>query len=144
MDERIALTGIILCVLLSVGKAQQCDTLPSDNTIESNLQVLPVGEGGEDPNIDPNLLTIMYTCTAQGMTMGSYRELSVIVTYDNVANSPQSRQFDLECVSGGGNLGWQAIDGSLDPAPSGFESLETRTNCSQCRVSADNDHDCVG
>ena len=123
---------------------QECDTLPTDSILESNLQNFLVSEGGEDPSIDPNLLTVTYTCMAQGMTMGSYREVSVVVTYDNVANSPQSRQFDLECVLSGGNTGWQGIGGSLDSAPSGFESLETRTNCSRCRISANNDHDCVG
>ena len=125
--------------------AQVCDTLPSDSTLENNLQSLLISEGGEDPSIEPNLLTVTYTCMAQGMTMSSYREVSVIVTYNNVANSPQSRQFDLECVSGGGGtLGWQSIGGSLDFAPSGFETLETRTNCSQCRRNANNDYDCVG
>ena len=124
--------------------AQECDTLPSDSILESNLLSLLVSEGGEDPSIDPNLLTVMYTCMAQGMTMGSYREVSVIVTYNNVANSAQSRQFDLQCVLSGGNTGWQGIGGSLDSAPSGFETLETRTNCSQCSIVANNDHDCVG
>ena len=145
MDERITLTVIILCVLFSVGKAQlECDTLPSDGTVESNLQNFLVSEGGESNSIDPNLLTVMYTCMAQGMTMGSYREVSVIVTYNNVLNSPQSRQFDFECVLSGGTPGWQGISGSFDSAPSGFETLETRTNCSQCREGADNDHNCVG
>ena len=124
--------------------AQECDTLPSDNTIEDNLQTLLFSEGGENPDINPNLLTVMYTCMAQGMTMGSYREVSVIVTYDNVANSPQSRQFELECLSSqGGSTGWQGY--SLNLAPTGFETLETRTDCSLCRESANNDpHDCVG
>ena len=146
MDERITLTVIILCVLFTVGNAQdtECDTLPSNSTVWINLETLLVGEGGEDPSIDPNLLTVMYTCMAQGMTMGSYREVSVIVTYNNVPNSPQSRQFDLECVSSGENLGWQSIGGSFDSAPSGFETLETRTNCSRCRRFANNDYDCVG
>ena len=115
-----------------------CDTLPSDNAIESILQSLLVSEGGS--NLD--LLTVMYTCMAQGITMGSYREVSLIVTYDNVIN-PQPRQFVLECVSVGDFSGWWSIGGSLDFAPTGFECLETRTNCSQCRASADNDHDCV-
>ena len=124
--------------------AQECDTLQSDSTLESNLQSLLTSEEGEVV-INPNLLTVMYTCMAQGMTMGSYREVSVIVTYDNVANSPQSRQFDLECVLGKGvTLGWQGIGSSLDFAPSGFETLETRTNCSQCRRDANNDYDCEG
>ena len=123
--------------------AQECDTLPSNSTLENNLLSLLVSEGGEDPSIDPNLLTVMYTCMAQGMTMGSYREVSVIVTYNNIAYN-QPRQFDLQCVLSGGNLGWQGRSGSLDIAPSGFESLETRTNCSQCSIDANNDHDCVG
>ena len=123
---------------------QECDTLPSDSTLESNLMSLLTGEGGEDPSIDPNLLAVMYTCMAQGMTMGSYREVSVVVTYNNVVNSPQSIQFDLECVSSGGFTGWQGIGGSLDSALSSFENLETRTNCSQCRRNANNDHNCVG
>ena len=82
---------------------------------------------------------------AQGMTMGSYREVSVIVTYDNVDNGPQSRQFDLQCRSSpGGSTGWQGIHDSLNHAPTGFETLETRTDCSRCRISGNNDHDCVG
>ena len=151
MDERITLTVVILCVLFSVGKAQlECDTLPTDSIIRSNLETLIASQGGEDPDPNPNLLTSIYSCMAQGMTMGSYREVSVIVTYDNVGNSPglqQSGQFDLVCVPGGGggsDNGWQGLSGSLLSAPSGFETLETRTNCSQCRVSANNDHDCVG
>ena len=125
--------------------AQECDTLPSDSRLESNLQSLLTSQGGENPNINPNILTVMYTCMAQGMTMDSYREVSVIVTYDNVANSPQSRQFDLQClVSQGGSTGWQGIHDSLNHAPTGFETLETRTDCSRCRVSGNNSHDCVG
>ena len=53
--------------------------------------------------------------------------MSVIVTYNNVANSPRSKQFDLKCVSSGSITGWHDIGGTLDSAPSGFESLETRT-----------------
>ena len=144
MDERITLTVVILCVLFSVGKAQiECATLPSDGDVQSNLQNFLVSEGGEDPSINPNVLTVMYTCMAQGMTMGSYREVSVTVTYNNVVNS-QSGQFGFECVSSGGNLGWQGISGSFESAPSGFENLETRKNCSQCREDADNDQNCVG
>ena len=119
--------------------AQECDTLPSDSLLEVNLQALLISEAGESPDINPNLLTVIYTC----MSMGSYREVSVIVTYDNV-NNTQARQFDLECVSAGGTSGWQGIGGSLDVAPAGFETLETRTNCSQCRTFANNDYDCVG
>ena len=135
---------LFLYEVITTNAQSECDILPSNSILESNLQSLLVSEGGQDPSIDPNLLTVMYTCMAQGMIMGSYREVSVIVTYNNVANSPQSRQFDLECVSSGGNLGWQGVGGSLDSAPSGFASLETRTNCSQCRITANNDHDCVG
>ena len=126
-----------------ITNAQECDTLPSDSTLESNLLSLLTSVGG-DPSIEPNLLTVTYTCMAQGMTMGSYRKVSVIVTYNNVANSPQSRQFDLECVLSGGNIGWLGTPGSVDSVPPSFQSLETRTDCSQCRVSANNDHDCVG
>ena len=72
--------------------AQECDTLPSDSTLESNLMAFLVSEGGEPPSINPNLLTVMYTCMAQGMTMGSYREVSVIIAYNNVGNNPQLQQ----------------------------------------------------
>ena len=143
MDERITILVVILCVLFSVGKAQECPTLPSDGDVKSNLQNFLFSEGGEDPSIDPNLLTVMYTCMAQGMTMGSYREVSVIVTYNNVPNSPRSSQFGLECVSSGVNLGWQGIPGSFESDQSGFENLETRKNCSRC-TDADNDPICVG
>ena len=125
--------------------AQQCDTLLSDSRLESNLQSFLANEVGESPDINPNILTVRYTCIAQGMTMGNYREVSVIVTYDNVANSLQSRQFDLQCLSSPeGSTGWQGIHDSLNHAPTGFETLETRTDCSQCRVSGNNSHDCVG
>ena len=141
----VSMVVILFSNELIITNAQECDTLPSDSTLENNLQSLLISEAGEDPSINPNLLSVMYTCMAQGMTMGSYRDVSVIVTYNNVANSLQSRQFDFECVSGGGGtLGWQSIGGSLDSAPSGFETFETRTNCSQCRRNANNDYDCVG
>ena len=145
MDERITLTVIILCVLYSVSKAQdtECDTLPSDNRIEVIIRSF-LSKDGENPNPMPNLLNVNYTCMAQGMSMGSYREVSVIVRYSE-SGSTESRQFDLQCITGGGgSSGWQAIFGSFEPAPDGFVSLETRTNCSQCRESANNDHDCVG
>ena len=146
MDKRITLTVIIFCVLVSVGKAQdpsECDTLPSDNTIENNI-IAFLSEDGENPNPNPNLLNVNYTCMAQGMSMDSYREVSVIVRYSE-SGSTELRQFDLQCITGGGgSSGWQAISGSFEPAPDGFVSLETRTNCSQCRESANNDHDCVG
>ena len=138
----ISVLGILFLYKVITTKAQECDTLPSDNTIESNLQSLLFSEAGEI--IEPNLLTVVYTCMAQGMTMGSYRELSVIVTYNNVPNSPQSRQFDLECVSSGSNTGWQARPDSFEPAPDGYETLQTRTNCSQCRETDNNDQNCVG
>ena len=146
MDERITILVVILCVLFSVGKAQiECATLPSDATVDSNLQNFLDSEAGESNSIDPNVLTVMYTCMAQGMTMGSYREVSVIVTYNNVPNSPQSRQFDLQCVlGGGGSPGWQARPNSFESAPDGYETLETRTNCSECRETDDNDQNCVG
>ena len=138
----IILSVLVILFLYEVitTNAQECGNLPSDRTIEGNLQVLLIAAG--DIFSDPNLLKVMYTCMAQGMTMGSYREISVIVTYNNVANSPQSRQFDMQCLPS--NAGWLAKSGSLDSAPPGFESLETRTNCSQCSRDANNDHDCVG
>ena len=139
----ISVLVILFCNEVITTNAQECDTLPSDSRLEIILLSFLVSESGEDPSIDPNLLTVMYTCMAQGMTMGSYREVSVIVTYNNVPNSPQSRQFDLWCISGG-NLIWQGIGGSLDSTPANFMSLETRTDCSQCRRDANNDHDCVG
>ena len=140
----ISVLVILFCNEVITTNAQECDTLPSDSIIENNLLNLLVGEGAHliDPKV--NLLTVMYTCMAQGMTMGSYREVSVIVTYNDRTNSLQSTQFDLECVTAEIFTGWRGIGGSLDSAPSGFKSLATRTNCSQCRRDANNDHDCEG
>ena len=146
MDERITLTVVILCVLFAVGKAQdtECIGLPSLDTIRINI-ISFLSEDGENPNPMPNLLSVMYTCMAQGMTMGSYRELSVIVTYTE-SGSTESDQFELECVPGGGGSppGWEARSGSFNSAPNGFETLETRTDCSQCRETDNNPHNCVG
>ena len=143
MDERITLTVIILCVLYSVSKAQdtECDTLPSDNRIEDIIRSF-LSEDGENPNPMPNLLNVNYTCMAQGMSMGSYREVSVIVRYSE-SGSTELNQFEFECViGGGGSPGWQARPDSFEPAPDGYETLQTRTNCSQCRETDDNDQNC--
>ena len=146
MDERITLTVVILCVLFSVGIAQdtECDFLPSEDTAIRNNIINFLSEDGVNPNPNPNILNVNYTCMAQGMTMGSYRQLSVIVRYTESGNT-ESNQFEYECViGGGGSPGWQARSNSFEPAPDGYETLQTRTNCSECRETDDNDQNCVG
>ena len=130
MDERITLTVIILCVLYSVSKAQdtECDTLPSDNRIEVIIRSF-LSKDGENPNPMPNLLNVNYTGMAQGMSMDSYREVSVIVRYSE-SGSTESRQFEFECViGGGGSPGWEARSNSFEPAPDGYETDNNDQNC---------------
>ena len=62
----ISVLVILFLYAVITTNAQECDTLPSDSTIESNLQSLLVSEAGEPPDIDPNLLTVMYTCMGSG------------------------------------------------------------------------------
>ena len=54
--KNISVLVILFLYEVITTNAQECDTLPSDSTIESNLQSLLVIEAVEPPDIDPNLL----------------------------------------------------------------------------------------
>ena len=137
----VSLVVVILLIChISDVLANNCDGLPSDlSFIGQRFQALL--DGGSTGELGQTItpLSFSYACQAQGSTMGTYRELSVVIQYtssiDNDA-STQTALFDMECIlDGGNNLAYDEVDGSfydldansVDPA-----TIDLRTDCSSC------------
>ena len=73
--KNISVLVILFLYEVITTNAQECDTLPSDSTIESNLQSLLVSEAVEPPDIDPNLLT----CNVHMYDSGYDNVLSLLI-----------------------------------------------------------------
>ena len=89
--------------------AADCQPLPPKNRIDDFLTQLIRDRGG-DPgkDVDVDVLNTTYACQALGTSLGTYRYLSVVVTYmDNAENKMKQGQFEIECriVSGGSEPG---------------------------------------
>ena len=146
------MTGVFLVVAFSLSnllasRAQtgSCPSLPLTSQVDSFLTTLLINQEGEGSNINVDIVNTHYTCQAQGTSFGSYRALSAIVTYRKNGNSAiEVRQIEMICVDvGGGRSEWDRGNDITVPA-SGFESLETRKDCSTCSSSAGNSHHCQG
>ena len=134
---------------LSVGtKANDCE-LPSKDHLETRLQVLVNGVGGDQNDV---IITVQdgpfYTCQVQGTIKGTYQMVSVIMTYTDDSGSPdlRIRQFELECL-GSGSTDWDEVSNSLITIDSNvdYTNIVVFTNCSSCDGSAsNNDNHCVG
>ena len=141
MKKRAASLVIVLLLVwlhTSAVLANSCVGLPVLSFIGARFQNLldsTSGEGGQTITAQ----SVSYACQAQGSTMGTYRELSVVIQYtssiDNDA-STQTALFDMECIlDGGNNLAYDEVDGSfydldansVDPA-----TIDLRTDCSSC------------
>ena len=130
---------ILFFVDVITANTPECNGLPTNSDLTTSLINLL------DESNPIVLNNVMYTCQAQGMIMGSYRGLAVILSYSSGnVSEPIAKQFDIECIEGISFTGWIVVDGSFRDAPSNYSYLETRTDCSQCQQAAKNDHDCVG
>ncbi len=128
---------LILLCLIELISARNCP-LPSDSTLVARLKNV-LSEGG-DGSSDPTILSFNYTCLAQGDSIDQYRSLAVVVVYEE-SGSVGDLQFQLQCTLFNNNVFWVEFGpGSLPSA--GFRSLETRTDCSSCPSTANNDHKC--
>ena len=152
--NKLAIAMTIHCLLLLLvllplhSEATDCAGLPDDSTVEYRLQVLFNSEGGEEPQSVLAQDGPFYTCLVQGTTMGTYQQLSVIMTYTVPTSSDTSlrvSQFDMDCIPFDGGI-WversgslNTVDGSVD-----YENIGVLTNCSECTETATNDHHCEG
>ena len=133
-------TLLIFLCLIELISARDCP-LPSVSTLVARLtNVLMSGGGGDGPSVDPTILSFNYTCLAQGDSIDQYRSLAVVVVYEE-SGSVRDLQFQLQCILFNNNVLWDQFGpGSIPSA--GFRSLETRTDCSSCPSTANNDHKC--
>ena len=130
---------------LITSHAADCQLLPPKDQIDYFLTQLLKNRPGEGGDADVDVLNTTYACQALGTSLGTYRYLSVIVTYmDNKDNQVKRGQFEIECT-GLGSSGWDFIRRTLLDLPVGdnfFPNLETYSNCSSCSGDAGNQHHC--
>ena len=103
MKSSILLVLLVLLPLYS--EATDCTGLPSNETIILRLQNLVDSEGGEGQQTIAVQDGPFYTCLVQGTTMGTYQELSVIMTYTVPTSSDTSvrvSQIEMDCTDIGG------------------------------------------
>lgn len=129
---------IFLCLIELIG-AQNCP-LPSESILVAELTNVLMS-GGDSSSVNPTILSFNYTCLAQGDSIDQYRSLAVVVVYEE-SGSVRDQQFQLQCSSFN-NDGFWAQFGLGSTPPAGFRSLNTRTDCSSCPSTANNDHKCA-
>ncbi len=129
----------------------ECEGLPDNEDIEGRIEVwlADVNGGGGDPSAGGTVvLNAFYpACTAQGSSSGTYREYSVVVDYSTGVVMNAIRLFDLECqrLILTDPPSWEAAGISQLTDPSfQFMTIEPRSNCSGCSMSAGNDFNCEG
>ena len=85
--------------------------------------------------------SIQYTCLVEGVTQGTYRSASVIVSYRvDPGNDVKVGQFQFYCLK---NHWIPILNEGLVSPPLDYVSLETDYNCSNCSRTADNHHNCI-
>ena len=109
--------------------------------LQELTNVLIVKEAVTGQSVDPTILSFNYTCLAQGDSIDQYRSLAVVVVYEE-SGSVEDLQFQLQCSSFN-NVGSWELFGPESTPPAGFRSLNTRTDCSSCPSTANNDHKCA-
>ena len=96
------------------------------------------------PDAYPLILEVNYTCLAQGTFEGTYRALSVIITYypnTYMYNSTEinAAHFQLLCY----DFQWVLpFTDTIDNITGSVTPLDTRFDCSSCR-SGLNQHHCI-
>ena len=143
-QAHFATLSLLLFTNVITSEAQDC-TLPSQSVVNQALGDEISSAGGEGGSA-----TIRggpyYACQAQGTTMGTYQELSVIMEY-TISGTDRVGQFEMICqVSPDG---WNRRSNSLTQLSSGSGvtydgSIGLWTNCSSCINTAGNDNNCVG
>ena len=132
---------------LMASHAADCQPLPYKDQIDVLLTNLLTNQAGEGEVVEVDVLNMTYTCQALGTSLGTYRYLSVIVTYIMTAESLiKQGQFEMVCINPNAISGWDFIRRSLTDLPAGYnffpKYLETYSNCSSCSKDAGNQHHC--
>ena len=137
---------VLLAALHHTTDALNCN-LPTASTIFPRLQALVDSSGGEGGQVISVQDGPYFTCQVQGTTMGTYQQLSVIMTYTvSSDNAIRIKQFELVCLEFGTFRYWEQKSGSLVNLDSNvdFMNIPTWINCSVCTGAANNDHHCQG
>ena len=112
-----------------------CPTLPDEATLESLIS----GTFNRDDRPDVRVRDLKYVCLVSGMFKGTFRRLSVVVSYDCSRSSlcPSTSlvsQFDFTCNSG--NVWGDDVLGTSEFSRSDIADADlttpNHTNCSYC------------
>ena len=142
-STRLSVALILFLYILPVTFTQECD-LPTEGEILALLENEIISQGGEDEMVNPVLdSNLTFTCLATSGSLKMYNAFSVVLRYREQPGDPlKVGQFEGECVTGGGNTGWQSTN-SLQSAPGSLLDLSTREDCYACAFVA-NDENCIG
>ena len=113
-----------------------CPGLPTTTTdIQPALRNLVANSVGEDPaSVTVTIVSgQFYTCQVQGTAVGTYQEVSLIVTYNsNQGHNNAVGQFKMECVEISGNRLWDSVSNSLSTPGVDYTTISLWTNCTEC------------
>ena len=148
MESVISTAGLLVALVVIYVEATDCTGLPDDDIVKSRLQNLVSSEGGEGSTDIQVQDGPFHTCLVQGTTMGTYQQLSVIMTYTVPASSDTSlrvNQFEMNCFNFNNGF-WLERSGSLNTVDGSVDyvNITVLTNCSECTEDATNDHHCEG
>ncbi len=147
MNMHTVLCLLFLAALHRATDAIDCTGLPTASIIAPRLQALIDSDGGEGGKQIFVQDGPYFTCQVQGTTMGTYQELSVIMTYTvSNDNAVRVKQFEMVCLAFGSLRYWEQQSGSLANVDNNVDFMNTPTwiNCSVCTGAANNDHHCQG
>ena len=139
----LSLVATVLLVLSQVANGQfgDCPTLPDATSLEILIRKNVADSEGEGPPASPvvNVRDFNYVCLVSGMVRGTFKKLSVVVSYDCSGStlcpsaSPMS-QFDLTCNSA--EMWEDDVFGTSEFSRRNVADADlttpNRTNCSIC------------
>ena len=130
---RLSVALILFLYILPVTFTQECD-LPTEEEILALLENEIISQGGEEEMVNAVLdSNLTFTCLATSGSLKMYNAFSVVLRYREQPGDPlKVGQFEGECVTSGGNTGWQTTD-NLRPASGSLLDLSTREDCYACR-----------
>ena len=140
MRPSFTVVNLVNLVLLAscqyiLARDGDCPTLPDEATLESLISSTFVG--GDSPDV--HVSDFKYVCLVSGMFKGTFRRLSVVVSYNCSRSSlcPSTSlvsQFDFTCNSG--NVWGDEVLGTSEFSRSDVADADLttliRTNCSYC------------
>ena len=137
---------LIFCLRRVSSQGLDCTGLPDNDQIQGRLKSHFNDINDSEGSASASLNAVYATCLAQGNSVGTYREYSVVVDYDTNSESNVIRLFDLQCVLESPSFPPSWFQNGLSNVDPGFQfmNVEPRINCSGCSAGSGNEYNCQG